>query len=186
MSSVSSVSCCGTTPRRARICGPCGRRVHAQDLRACPAVSGETQPIIRIVDVLPAPFGPEEAERFAGGDVEVDGVDGGEVAEPLGQAAGMDERGRPGSRAWGRMVPADRCLTGRNVLHGGSRSCYAPWARGRPDRPAPGARSMATMPDARRQPARRGARRRADRRSTGRPAGHLSADPAVGRRARST
>ena len=35
----------------------------------------------------------EEAERFAGRDVEVDGVDRGEVAEALGQAAGMDERG---------------------------------------------------------------------------------------------
>ena len=34
---------------------------------------------------------PEESERLAGGDVEVDRVDGGERAEPLGQAAGMDQ-----------------------------------------------------------------------------------------------
>jgi len=34
----------------------------------------------------------EEAERFAGSHVEVDGVDRDELAEALGQAAGMDER----------------------------------------------------------------------------------------------
>ena len=61
-----------------------------------PAVTGETQPIIRIVEVLPAPFGPRKPNASPGRDVEVDPVDRREVAEPLGQAAGMDERGRLG------------------------------------------------------------------------------------------
>jgi hypothetical protein len=38
--------------------------------------------IIFIVEVLPAPLGPR-AERFAFVDVELDGVDGGEVSELL-------------------------------------------------------------------------------------------------------
>ncbi len=42
---------------------------------------------------LAGAVGAQEAERFAGRDVEVDGVHGGELAEPLGQSAGMDERG---------------------------------------------------------------------------------------------
>ena len=66
VSSVSSVSCCGTTPRRARICGPSRRRVEVEDRAACPPVIGETQPIIRIVEVLPAPFGPRKPNDSPG------------------------------------------------------------------------------------------------------------------------
>ena len=69
-----------------RVPGPCRGR------SSVPSLTGETQPIIRIVEVLPAPFGPRKPNDLAGRDVEVDGVDGGELAEPLGQAAGMDER----------------------------------------------------------------------------------------------
>ena len=58
-----------------------------------PAVTGETQPIMRMVEVLPAPLGPRKPKASPGCDVEVDAVDGGEVAEALGQPAGMDERG---------------------------------------------------------------------------------------------
>ena len=43
---------------------------------------------------LAGPVRSEEAEGFAGGDVEVDAVDRGELAEALGQPAGMDERRR--------------------------------------------------------------------------------------------
>ena len=57
-----------------------------------PAVTGETQPIMRMVELLPAPFGPEEAEGFAATDVEVDAVDGDEVAEALDEPACMDHR----------------------------------------------------------------------------------------------
>ena len=57
-----------------------------------PAVGGETQPIIRIVEDLPAPFGPEEAERLAPVQVEIDPVDRREAAEPLDQALGVDQR----------------------------------------------------------------------------------------------
>ena len=59
-------------------------------MRSVPPLTGETQPIIRIVELLPAPFGPEEAERLAAPDVEVDSVDRDEVAEPLQEPAGMD------------------------------------------------------------------------------------------------
>src|SRR5881392_1376813 len=57
VSSLSSVSCCGTTPRRPRICGPSATGSRSR-MRSVPAVGGETQPIMRIVELLPAPFGP--------------------------------------------------------------------------------------------------------------------------------
>src|SRR5215204_1612218 len=59
VSSKSSVSCCGTTPKRARIAAPsvAGSRPR---IRRVPAVTGETQPIIRIVELFPAPFGPRK------------------------------------------------------------------------------------------------------------------------------
>ena len=63
-----------------------------------PSVIGETQPIIRIVEVLPAPFGPRKPKASPRRDVEIDRVDGRELAEALCQAAGMDERGLEGSR----------------------------------------------------------------------------------------
>ena len=70
-----------------------------------PFVIGETQPIIRIVEVLPAPFGPRKPNDSPRRDVEVDGVDGGETAEPLGQSAGMDERGLGRLLHGRRMLP---------------------------------------------------------------------------------
>src|SRR5512140_329260 len=59
VSSLSSVSCWGTTPTRARICGP-SVAGSIPITRSVPEVIGETDPIIRIVDVLPAPFGPRK------------------------------------------------------------------------------------------------------------------------------
>src|SRR5436190_4482940 len=59
VSSMSSVSDCGTTPIRARISGP-SMTGSMSRTRSVPAVTGETQPIIRIVEVLPAPFGPRK------------------------------------------------------------------------------------------------------------------------------
>src|SRR5215471_3117499 len=57
VSSTSSVSSCGTTPRRARISRPSltGSRPR---MDSSPALGGDTQPIIRMVEDLPAPFGP--------------------------------------------------------------------------------------------------------------------------------
>src|ERR687888_322758 len=59
VSSRSSVSCCGTTPRRARIAAPSFRGSRPRML-SVPPDGGETQPTMRIVDVLPAPFGPRK------------------------------------------------------------------------------------------------------------------------------
>src|SRR5581483_572123 len=59
VSSVSSVSCCGTTPRRARMRGP-SRAGSRPRIRNVPPLTGETQPIMRIVELLPAPFGPRK------------------------------------------------------------------------------------------------------------------------------
>src|SRR3954452_19715687 len=56
-SSWSRVSSCGTTPRRARIAGPC-RATSSPNSSNLPAVGGETQPTMRIVELLPAPLGP--------------------------------------------------------------------------------------------------------------------------------
>ena len=60
----------------------------------------------RSVVVLPEPDGPEQREELAGLDVEVDAVDGGDVAEAPDQAAQADVRGR--SRARRRRVLASR------------------------------------------------------------------------------
>ena len=57
-------------------------------MRSVPPDGGETQPIIRIVDVLPGAVRSEEAERLAALDVEVDAVDGDELAEALHRARG--------------------------------------------------------------------------------------------------
>src|SRR5687768_4587510 len=53
----SSWSCWGTTPIRALICLP-SRAGSIPKIRSSPSVTGDTHPIIRIVDDLPAPFGP--------------------------------------------------------------------------------------------------------------------------------
>ena len=76
----------GPDPRRRR---PPGR---ARAPAASPSVTGETQPIIRIVDDLPAPLGPRKPNASPRRDLDVDAVDGGEVAEALHQAAGQDHR----------------------------------------------------------------------------------------------
>src|SRR4051794_32574330 len=58
-SSVSRVSCCGTTPSRPRIRGP-STAGSSPRIRSSPALTGDTHPTIRIVLVLPAPFGPRK------------------------------------------------------------------------------------------------------------------------------
>ncbi len=59
--------------------------------RRVPEVTGDTAPIIRIVELFPAPFGPEEPERLPLANLEVDGVDGDEVVETLGELAGFHQ-----------------------------------------------------------------------------------------------
>ena len=59
-------------------------------MRSVPPLTGETQPIIRIVELLPAPFGPRKPNASPALDVEVDAVDGDEVAEALDEPAGVD------------------------------------------------------------------------------------------------
>ena len=89
---MSSESCWGTTPRRARISGP-SVAGSMPSTRSSPAVTGDMHAIMRIVLVLPAPLGPRKPNDSPGRDLEVDAVDGREVAEPLGQRAGMEHRG---------------------------------------------------------------------------------------------
>src|SRR5215472_13057369 len=59
VSSTSRVSSCGTTPRRPRIAGP-SLTGFMPRMTSSPLVGGETQPIMRIVEDLPAPFGPRK------------------------------------------------------------------------------------------------------------------------------
>ena len=61
-------------------------------MRSVPSDGGETHPIIRIVDVFPAPFGPRKPKASPRCDVEVDAVHGHELAETLDQPAGMHQR----------------------------------------------------------------------------------------------
>ena len=107
-----------------------GRDVDAEDLAWPP--SGARRPSrISTVVVLPAPFGPEQAEDLAAGDVEVDAVDGDEVAVALDQPADADDRiGRD-------AVPGAACrrmVTGRAavpVAPNGRAPAYAPGCRAR-------------------------------------------------------
>ena len=57
-----------------------------------PAVSGETEPIIFIVELLPAPFGPRNPNASPSWTSKSIVVDGDEVVEMLGEAAGRYER----------------------------------------------------------------------------------------------
>ena len=59
---------------------------------ACPPSGARRPSRISTVVVLPAPFGPEQAEDLAAGDVEVDAVDRDEVAVALDQPADADDR----------------------------------------------------------------------------------------------
>ena len=70
--------------------GP-SRRGSSPRISSTPSVGGDTQPIMRMVELLPAPLGPEEAERLAPAHVDVDAVDRDEVAEPLDQATRVNE-----------------------------------------------------------------------------------------------
>ena len=56
-SSVSRLSCCGTTPRLARTWGPCTSGSSPFTVNV-PEVRSEVPPIMRMVVDLPAPFGP--------------------------------------------------------------------------------------------------------------------------------
>ena len=56
------------------------------------SVTGDTHPIMRIVEVLPAPFGPRNPNASPGCDAEVDAVDRDEVAEALREAVTLDQR----------------------------------------------------------------------------------------------
>ena len=97
MSSRSSESSWGTSPIRARMRGPSLAGSIPSTL-SVPPLSGLMHEIIRMVDVLPAPFGPEEPERLALGDAEVDPVDGDEIAEALDQPVRLHHRARPRRR----------------------------------------------------------------------------------------
>ena len=105
VSSVSSVSCCGTTPRRARIRGPsiAGSRPRIRERAGRDRRHAADHPHRR---GLAGAVRAQEAERLALRDVEVDGVDRRELAEPLRQAAGMDERGvASGMGGASRVIP---------------------------------------------------------------------------------
>ena len=74
----------GSRDRRAR-----GR---GRGRAASPPLAGETAPIIRIVELLPAPFGPRKPNVSPRVDREVDPVDRDEVAEALRQPVRLDQR----------------------------------------------------------------------------------------------
>src|SRR5262245_6624373 len=65
VSSVSRLSSWGTTPTRARIRGPsdAGSR---PSTRTVPPLTGDTHPIIRMVELLPAPLGPRKPNASPG------------------------------------------------------------------------------------------------------------------------
>ena len=65
VSSESRLSSCGTTPSRARMLEP-STAGSMPRMRSSPLVGFDTQPIMRIVDVLPAPFGPRKPNASPG------------------------------------------------------------------------------------------------------------------------
>ena len=54
-------------------------------------MTGETQPIMRMVEVFPAPFGPRKPKASPRCDVEVDPVDRDEFAEALDEVPCVDQ-----------------------------------------------------------------------------------------------
>src|SRR5215472_17828333 len=65
VSSVSRLSSCGTTPNRARMREP-STVGSMPRMRNSPLVGCETHPTMRMVDVLPAPFGPRKPNASPG------------------------------------------------------------------------------------------------------------------------
>src|SRR4051794_33207420 len=65
LSSVSRLSSWGTTPRRDRMEGP-SLAGSWPSTRSSPLVADDTQPIIRMVELLPAPFGPRNPNTSPG------------------------------------------------------------------------------------------------------------------------
>ena len=100
LSSSSSVSACGTTPRRARMVGPsrAGSRPKTVSVPSADRRDGADHAHRR---GLAGAVGAQEPERLAGRHVEIHAVHGRERAEPLGQAAGMDQ-GFGGGAIWAR------------------------------------------------------------------------------------
>ena len=155
--------------------------------------SGARRPSrISTVVVLPAPFGPSSPKISPRRDVEVDAVDGLDVAVALGQAADADDRfGRDGG-AHRRMVPSlgrGPCASHRSGPGRSGRSpsrrtsrCRArsadPLAAGRPRAPAHRCRGRRRSPPRgrrRRPAARTGSTSPRGRRST--PAGRVAVRP---------
>ena len=111
VSSVSSLSCCGTTPSRARIAGPSAVGIETEDPER-PRRDRRDAADHPHRRALAGAVRPEEAERLAALDVEVDAVDGDELAEALDEAARVDRWGRLAhglqTTYAGRMAPSRR------------------------------------------------------------------------------
>ena len=123
VSSVSSVSCCGHDAEAAADLRTLGRGIHAHDRAASPSVIGETHPIIRIVEVLPAPFGPRNPNDSPGATSKSMASTAvkspNRLVRPRAWMSGGDRRG---SRAWAGMVLEAGWPGGRahNVLQRGN------------------------------------------------------------------
>ena len=76
-------------------------------------MTGETQPIIRIVEVLPAPFGPRNPNDSPGATSKSTASTAVKSPNRLVSAAGMDERGRAGRVGGGRARRRDGVGHGR-------------------------------------------------------------------------
>ena len=68
------------------------RRGSMPRMLSSPSLIGEVQPIMRIVEVLPAPFGPRNPNASPGATSKSTAVDGRERTEPLRESAGSDQR----------------------------------------------------------------------------------------------
>ena len=99
---------------------------------ACPRSAGDTAPIIRIVELLPAPFGPRKPNVSPRCDGEVDPVDGGEVAVALRQPVRLDHRLVGHAVTLAEAVRGDGAVN-PHIVGGvrGWRRAGAPYRRGR-------------------------------------------------------
>ena len=193
VSSVSRVSCWGTTPSRARICGP-SRSGSSPRTAAVRRVSGRDAPDHPHRRRLAGAVRSEEAEGFARRDVEVDRVDRGEVSPKrlVSPRAWMSDvepdrlEGVGHGRAWysgcadrGLAEPSPCRGHAQNVLHMGSTSDIIRWNA----RNHPWSRPMATIPAPVAELLERALVGELTVVDGTRPARHLPAHPAVGRRA---
>src|SRR3954453_9557986 len=110
-------------------------------MRSAPAVIGETQPIIRIVEVLPAPFGPRKPKDSPGATSKSTASTAVNSPKRLVRPRAWMSEGVDGAPGAGTADDTDVSDMGS---HGTARAARAEWTEPIPGGPGPGRRPART------------------------------------------